>query len=99
MLRAKPSQLSFYGSHIYHRVIPETHFLKLLDKAVDFSFVNQLCRDAYTPDFGRPAYEPETMNDVQDSLYSGKSRLIHTLHATTARHCWRLLLFRDIGNQ
>ena len=43
------------------RVIPHNHFLKLLDKAVDFSFVNQLCRDAYTPDFGRPAYEPEMM--------------------------------------
>jgi len=61
MLRAKSSQLSFYGSHIYDRVIPNDHFLKLLDKVVDFSFVNGLCRDAYTPDFGRPAYEPEMM--------------------------------------
>ena len=61
MLRAKSSQLSFYGNHIYERVIPEDHFLKLLDKVVDFSFVNELCRDAYTPDFGRPAYEPEMM--------------------------------------
>ena len=61
MLRAKSSQLSFYGNHIYDRVIPEDHFLKLLDKAVDLSFVNELCRDAYTPDFGRPAYGPEMM--------------------------------------
>ena len=61
MLRAKSSQLSFYGNHIYDRVIPKDHFLKLLNKAVDFSFVNELCRDAYTPDFGRPAYEPEMM--------------------------------------
>jgi len=61
MLRSKSSQLSFYGSHIYDRVIPNNHFLKLLDKAVDFSFINELCRDAYTPDFGRPAYEPEMM--------------------------------------
>ena len=64
MLRAKSSQLSFYGNHIYDRVIPKDHFLKLLDKAVDFSFVNELCRDAYTPDFGRPAYEPEMMFKV-----------------------------------
>jgi transposase len=42
-------------------VIPKTHFLKLLDKAVDFSFVNELCQDAYTPHFGRLAYEPEMM--------------------------------------
>ena len=61
MLRAKSSQLSFYGNHIYDRVIPKDHFLKLLNKAVDFSFVNELCQDAYTPDFGRPAYEPEVM--------------------------------------
>ncbi len=61
MLRAKLSQLSFYGEHIYDRVIPKDHFLKLLDKAIDFSFVNELCRDAYTPDFGRPAYEPDMM--------------------------------------
>ena len=61
MLRAKSSQMSFYGDHVYDRVIPETHFLKLLDKVVDFSFVNELCRDAcpcsaraYTPGFGRP---------------------------------------------
>ena len=61
MLRTKSSQLSFYGNHIYDRVIPGDHFLKLLDKVVDFSFVNRLCRDAYTPDFGRPAYEPKMM--------------------------------------
>ncbi len=61
MLRAKSSQVSFYGNHIYDRLISKDHFLKLLDKAVDFSFVNELCRDAYTPDFGRPAYGPEMM--------------------------------------
>jgi hypothetical protein len=33
----------------------EEHFLKQLEKAVDFSFVNDLCRDAYNPDVGRPA--------------------------------------------
>lgn len=61
MLRPPSMQLSFYGNHIYDRVIPEDHFLKLLDRAVDFSFVNELCRDAYTPESGRPAYAPEMM--------------------------------------
>jgi len=28
---------------------------------VDFSFVNDLVRDRYTPDFGRPAEDPEFM--------------------------------------
>ena len=61
MLRAESVQTSFYGNHIYDRVIPEDHFLKLLDKAVDFSFVNELCRGAYNAAFGRPAYGPEMM--------------------------------------
>ena len=61
MLKTKSSQLSFYGDHIYDQVIPEEHFLKQLDRAVDFSFVNDLCRDAYHPDVGRPAYEPAMM--------------------------------------
>jgi IS5 family transposase len=61
MLRPKSAQTSFYGNHIYDRVIPKDHFLKLLDRAADLSFVNELCRDAYTPDFGRPAYGPEIM--------------------------------------
>jgi IS5 family transposase len=61
MLRPESVQTSFYGNHIYDRVIPEDHFLRLLNKAVDFSFVDELCRDAYHPDFGRPAYGPEMM--------------------------------------
>jgi hypothetical protein len=61
MLKPKSSQLSFYGDHIYDRIIPEDHFLKQLEKAIDFSFVNDLCRDAYNPDVGRPAYEPQMM--------------------------------------
>jgi IS5 family transposase len=61
MLKPKSSQLSFYGNHIYDQIIPDDHFLKLLEKVVDFSFVNDFCRDAYNPDAGRPAYEPEMM--------------------------------------
>lgn len=34
MLKPKSSQLSFYGDHIYDRVIPDDHFLKQLERAV-----------------------------------------------------------------
>ena len=61
MLRRRSAQTSFYGEYIYDRVIPKDHILKLLDQAVDLSFVNKLCQDAYVPDLGRPAYEPEMM--------------------------------------
>lgn len=45
---------------IYDR-IPETHLLKRIDKAVDFSFINDLLADQYCRNFGRPAKEPEMM--------------------------------------
>ena len=61
MLKPRSSQLSFHGDHIYDQVIPDDHFLKQLEKAIDFSFVNDLRRDAYNPDRGRPAYEPQMM--------------------------------------
>ena len=61
MIRTKSNQLSLYGDLVYERLIPEDHFLKQLEKAVDFSFINDLCRDAYHPDIGRPAYDPLMM--------------------------------------
>lgn len=83
MLKPESSQLSFYGDHIYDRVIPDGHFLKQLEKAIDFSFVNDLCRDVYNPDIGRPAYEPQMMFKMQakpehtpdkDARYGYKTR-------------------------
>ena len=41
--------------------IPETHLLKRIDKAVDFSFINELLADSYCKNNGRPAKEPEMM--------------------------------------
>jgi hypothetical protein len=63
MLRPESVQISFYGNHIYDWVIPECHFLKLLDKAVDFSFVDELRRDAYIsvdPHTGQRSYSRST---------------------------------------
>jgi len=61
MLRHKLSQTSFYGSYLYDRIIPKDHLLRKIDQVVDFSFVTDLVRDKYTPDFGRPADDPEIM--------------------------------------
>ena len=55
----QPKQLSFY-SGLYEK-IPETHFLKQVDRAVDFSFVNEIMEERYCKDLGRPAKEPEMM--------------------------------------
>ena len=57
MLRETTKQMSFF-SVLYDR-IPENHLLKGINKAVDFSFINELLEDSYCKNFGRPAKEPE----------------------------------------
>jgi transposase len=61
MLKPKSPQSSFYGSYLYDRIIPQDHLLRKINQVVDFSFVNELVKDRYTPDFGRPAEDPEFM--------------------------------------
>jgi transposase len=59
MLVKRQKQMSFYDA-LYEK-IPEDHLLRLIDKAVDFGFVNELLSDSYCKSFGRPAKEPEMM--------------------------------------
>jgi transposase len=61
MLKAKSAQESFYGSYLYDKIVPQDHLLRKINQVVDFSFVNELVKDRYTPDFGRPAEDPEFM--------------------------------------
>jgi len=63
MLRPRSPQSSFYGSYLYDRIIPEDHLLRKINQVVDFSFVNDTVRDCYTPDFGRPAEDPELIGN------------------------------------
>jgi len=60
MIKKDSGQVSFY-SHIYDAVIPKNHFLKRLQEAVDFGYVNKACDALYCEDFGRPGYEPLMM--------------------------------------
>lgn len=59
MLKQEEKQMSFYST-LYEK-IPETHLLKRIERAVDFSFINELVEDSYCRNFGRPAKEPELM--------------------------------------
>lgn len=59
MLRPQSKQSSFH-SLLYNK-IPENHILKQIKKVVDFSFINELLKDTYCQNFGRPAKEPELM--------------------------------------
>lgn len=59
MLKNKSKQYSLYS--ILYNKIPENHMLKLIDNAVDFSFINVLLEKSYCKYYGRPAKEPEMM--------------------------------------
>lgn len=59
MLRLEPTQTSFH-TPLYNK-IPNNHILRIIDKTVDFSFINDLLQDNYCKRFGRPAKEPILM--------------------------------------
>jgi IS5 family transposase len=56
-------QSSFvFGPDIYANLIPDDHILSRINNCVDFSFVNETCRDLYSQNQGRPVKNlPETM--------------------------------------
>jgi transposase len=41
------------------QLVPPEHLVRRIDAAVDFSFINEICRPYYSADNGRPAIEPE----------------------------------------
>ena len=58
------------------KIVPADHLLRKINQVVDFSFVNDLVKDCYTPDFGRPAEDPEFMLRLclLQYLYGGSHR-------------------------
>ena len=42
-------------------LVPKEHILRKIDKYINFSFINDLCRPYYCENNGRPAIEPEIM--------------------------------------
>ncbi len=60
MLRREPERQQSFHCLLYDK-IPDDHLLKKVDRAVDFSFINELLEGNYCKNFGRPAKEPELM--------------------------------------
>lgn len=42
-----------FGPELYEKLIPNDHILYKINQQVDFSFVNQACKDLYSQDLGR----------------------------------------------
>jgi IS5 family transposase len=61
MYAERDKQLSFYDEPIYSQTVPFDHFLRKLNVAIDFTFVNELCKELYCPDNGRPSWEPQLL--------------------------------------
>ena len=56
--REKQQQMNLI---IMEQMVPENHFLRKVDRAVDFSFIYDLCAPLYCADNGRPAIDPEIL--------------------------------------
>ncbi|MBM2825163.1 MAG: hypothetical protein HW402_827 [Dehalococcoidales bacterium] len=71
MLKPRSPQNSFCGSYLYDRIVPPDHLLRKINQVVDFSFVNDLVKDRYTPNFVRPAkFKPPPRNNRLPKLFS-----------------------------
>ena len=56
-------------------LVPEDHLLRIIDKAIDWSFIYDLVRDMYSADTGRPSIDPVTLIKIPliQYLYGIKS--------------------------
>jgi transposase len=81
----KGKQTTFvYGPEIYEKLVPKDHLLYKINELVDFSFINEECRDLYSENMGRPVTNtPEMMfrsaivkslNDYSDREMESEAR-------------------------
>jgi len=63
MYREEQTQTSLlFSQEIFDSKIPKNHILYRIDQEIDFSFVNETCKDMYSPDLGRRVVNfPEKM--------------------------------------
>lgn len=50
-----------YEMVMLEELVPQNHLLRKIDKAIDFSFINKICKPYYCENNGRPAIEPEVL--------------------------------------
>ena len=61
MLKERRAQQQKMDIVILEEMVPKDHLLRKIDKAVDFSFIHEMCAPLYCADNGRPAIEPEIL--------------------------------------
>jgi IS5 family transposase len=58
MYRERDGQSSFWGDPLYEVILPKDHYLRQLAQVVDFKKVNEMTKDLYSQEMGRPCHEP-----------------------------------------
>ncbi len=61
MLRQQRKKQQKMNLIIMEQMVPEDHLLRKVDRAVDFSFIHDLCAPLYCADNGRTAIDPEIL--------------------------------------
>ena len=47
-----------YGFYTLDQLVPADHFLRQVDKVIDFDFIYGLVVESYSSDIGRPSLDP-----------------------------------------
>lgn len=82
MYKEEPTETTLlFSEDIFKNIIPKDHILYRIDKEINFSFINEMCRDMYSQDIGRRVVNfPEKMF---------RSEIIQYLHNLSDRQLAR----------
>ena len=74
MFKEEPSKtILLFSEEILKNIIPKDHILYRIDQEIDFSFINEMCKDMYNPDIGRRVVNfPERMFRAELIQYFNK---------------------------
>ena len=75
-------------------LVPRNHLLRLIDKAIDWTFIYDLVRDTYSDGMGRPSIDPVTLIKIPliQYLYGIKS-MRQTIKEIEVNMAYRSLIF------
>jgi transposase len=60
-IRDKNVDLTNYEFICLDNLVPQDHLLRKIDRYIDFSFIDELVKDLYCHDNGRPAIDPKIL--------------------------------------
>lgn len=81
-------------------LVPQDHLLRIIDKAIDWSFIYDLVRDKYSPNNGRPSIDPVTLVKIPliQYLYGIKS-MRQTIKDIEVNVAYRWFLGLELGEK